>query len=86
MATQSRCRGAPMPTAIPRPSTLRLKVETELANAVDTAARQRGQTMSEFVRQSVRAQLTAHGVRLSPTSTDDGPGPAPSAPAMRQAA
>ena len=75
-----------MSTAISRPSTLRLKVETELAAAVDTAARQRGQTMSEFVRQSVRAQLTAHGVRLSPTGTDDGPGAALSATAMRQAA
>ncbi len=71
-----------MPAAIPRPSTLRLKVETELADAVDTAACQRGQTMSEFVR----AQLTAHGVSLSPSTTDDGPGPAASAPAMRQAA
>ena len=75
-----------MSSAILRPSTLRLKVETELADAVDIAARQRGQTMSEFVRQSVRAQLIAHGVRLRSTSTDDGPGPAPSAPAIQQAA
>ncbi|WP_066927313.1 ribbon-helix-helix protein, CopG family [Methylobacterium sp. CCH5-D2] len=49
-----------------RDAVLRLKVETDLARAVDTAARRRGQTVSEFVRQSVRAQLQADGVSLPP--------------------
>ncbi len=49
-----------------RDAMLRLKVETDLARAVDTAARRRGQTVSEFVRQSVRAQLQADGVDLPP--------------------
>ncbi|KAA0122279.1 hypothetical protein CIW48_18595 [Methylobacterium sp. P1-11] len=41
---------------------LRLKAETDLARAVETTAGQRGQTMSEFTRQSLRAHLARHGV------------------------
>ncbi|QGY05322.1 ribbon-helix-helix protein, CopG family [Methylobacterium mesophilicum SR1.6/6] len=62
---------------------LRLKVETDLARAVEAAARQRGQTMSEFTRQSLRAHLARHGARLSP---DDGPCPAGPAAALARAA
>jgi hypothetical protein len=72
-----------MPNSLRRDALLRLKVEVDLARAVEATARQRGQTMSEFVRQSVRAQLARQGVRLGP---DDGPRTPPAAPALRQAA
>ncbi|SFM09814.1 ribbon-helix-helix protein, CopG family [Methylobacterium pseudosasicola] len=72
-----------MTNLLRRDALLRFKVETDLARAVETTARHRGQTMSEFVRQSVRAHLARHGVRLSP---DDGPRTPPAAPALRQAA
>jgi hypothetical protein len=40
-----------MTSLLRRVALLRLKVETDLARAVETTARQRGQTMSEFTRQ-----------------------------------
>ncbi len=66
-----------------RDALLRLKVETELARAVEATARQRGQTMSEFTRQSLRAHLARYGVRLS---ADDATGKPLDAPAIREAA
>ena len=72
-----------MSTPIRRDALLRLKVEADLARAVETTARQRGQTTSEFVRQGVRAHLARYGVRLNP---DDGPAPAGPAAALRHAA
>ncbi len=72
-----------MTTPIRRDAMLRLKVETDLVRAVENTARQRGQTTSEFVRQSVRAHLARHGVRLS---SDDGPRTPPAAPALARAA
>ena len=72
-----------MTNPLRRDALLRLKVETDLARAVEATARQRGQTVSEYVRQGVRAHLARHGVRLSP---DDGPRTPPAAPALRQAA
>ncbi|WP_353959812.1 ribbon-helix-helix protein, CopG family [Methylobacterium longum] len=72
-----------MTNPLRRDALLRLKVETDLARAVETTARQRGQTMSEYVRQSLRAHLARHGVRLSP---DDGPGTPPAAPTLARAA
>ena len=66
-----------------RDALLRLKVEIDLARAVETTARQRGQTMSEYVRQSLRAHLAHHGVQRSP---DDGPRTLPAAPALARAA
>ena len=66
-----------MTSPLRRDALLRLKVETDLARAVETTARQRGQTMSEFTRQSLRAHLARHGVRLGP---DDGPRTPPAAP------
>ena len=73
-----------MTNPLRRDALLRLKVETDLARAVEAAARQRGQTMSEFTRQSLRAHLARYGVRLSP---DDGPRTPPvDASARRKAA
>ncbi|WP_409564616.1 ribbon-helix-helix protein, CopG family [Methylobacterium sp. J-067] len=72
-----------MTTPLRRNALLRLKVESDLARAVEFTARQRGQTTSEFVRQSVRAQLARHGVRFTP---DDGPAPAGPSAALRPAA
>jgi len=72
-----------MTNPLRREALLRFKVETDLARAIEVTARQRGQTVSEFTRQSLRAQLARHGVRLSP---DDGPRTPPAAPALRQAA
>ena len=72
-----------MTTPLRRDALLRLKVESDLARAVESTARQRGQTTSEFVRQSVRAQLARHGVRFAP---DDGPALAGPAAALPHAA
>lgn len=72
-----------MTAPLRRDALLRLKVETDLARAVETTARQRGQTTSEFVRQGVRAHLARYGVRLNP---DDGSAPAGAAVAVRHAA
>lgn len=56
---------------------------SDLPRAVEATARHRGQTMSEFVSQSVRAQPARHGVRHSP---DGGPRTPPAVPALRKAA
>jgi hypothetical protein len=72
-----------MTTPIRRDALLRLKIETDLARAVETTAREHGQTVSEYVRQGLRLQLARHGVRLSP---DDGPGPSAPAAAMKRVA
>lgn len=75
-----------MPDLIRRDVIVQVKVERDLARALDTAARQRGQSRSEFTRQCVRAQLAATGVALPPFGADDGPRTPPAAPALRSAA
>jgi len=71
-----------MTNSLRRDALLRFKVETDLARAVEATARQRGQTVSEFTRQCLRAQLAVHGVHLDP---DDSPDPAAPAAALRAA-
>lgn len=61
-----------MPDLIRRDVIVQVKVERDLARALDTAARQRGQSRSEFTRQCVRAQLAATGVALPPFAADEG--------------
>jgi hypothetical protein len=72
-----------MTNPLRRDALLRLKVETDLARAVETTARQCGQTVSEYVRQGVRAHLARDGVRLG---SDDAPGKPLDASTARRAA
>ncbi|TXN29608.1 hypothetical protein FV232_25015 [Methylobacterium sp. WL30] len=69
------------------PEMVRFRAERGLSGAVAAAAQQSRTSPGEYLRRALRAQLNADGVKLPPfRSGDDGPGPAPSAPAMRQAA
>jgi hypothetical protein len=50
------------------PSVIRLRVETDLPNAIAQAARRERMTSSEFARRSIRAAVEAAGVPLSPVA------------------
>ncbi len=68
------------------PEMVRFRAEHGVAGAIVQAARRNRTTTSEYLRQALRAQLAADGVRLPPVGPDDGPASPPAAPALRSAA